>query len=192
MQRTEAPGVELVKARQAIDRMKSAESLDDFEEDWKEFLRRLERCFNKIQAHYKKSPKWGGWFGRFSKTISNDELLVYLRNARGADEHSVEEIVGRSSSRIGLNPAVGDTIVIKNMVRRGGVIQSMEAPLGVSITFYPEKIKLLPITNRNALYPVPKVHLEKPVNPFNVVDVAECGYRFYESVLSDAEKYFVK
>lgn len=191
MQKTEAPAAELVKARQAIDRMKSAESLDDFEEDWKEFLRRLERCFNKIQAHYKKSPKWGGWFGRFSKTISSDQLLVYLRNARGADEHSVEEIVERSSPRVAFNPAVGDTIFIKNMVIRGGVIQSMEAPLGVAITFYPEKTRLLPITNRSIVYPVPELHQGKPVNPFNVVDIAECGYKFYEGVLSDAEKYFV-
>ena len=43
MQHSEAPYIELTKARVAILTMREAKSLGEFEEHWKEFLGRLER-----------------------------------------------------------------------------------------------------------------------------------------------------
>lgn len=43
--------------------------------------------------------------GKFESLRKKDQLLSYLINARGADEHTVNEIVGRESGGIGINPA---------------------------------------------------------------------------------------
>jgi len=64
MQHSDAPYIELTKARAAIPAMREAKSLDEFEEQWKEFLGRLERVWNKAFSHFGKSPKWNGWKGK--------------------------------------------------------------------------------------------------------------------------------
>ena len=88
-----APTLELDKASAAIMVMERATDLDEFEEAWRPYLHHLERCSNKAQSHYKKSPKWGAWWGKYKKLRSDDELLSYLINARGADEHSVDNML---------------------------------------------------------------------------------------------------
>lgn len=67
MQHSDAPFVELERARRAAEAMRQTQSLEDLEEQWKEYLRRLERVWNKAENHFRKSPKWHSWNGRFKR-----------------------------------------------------------------------------------------------------------------------------
>jgi hypothetical protein len=87
--------IELSKAREAIKSMRNAKTIDEFEESWKTFLGRLERVWSKSINHFGKSPKWNGWKGKFESLRKSDPLLSYLVNARGAEEHTVNEIIKR-------------------------------------------------------------------------------------------------
>jgi hypothetical protein len=168
-----------------------ATSLDEYEEHWKEFLRRLERCWNKAHAHYGKSPKWNGWQGRIDKLRRTDPLLSYLVNARGAEEHSVNDISARHAGGIGINPAEGNSLYIEHMEINQGVI-SIRSPQNLKIDFFPERMALLPVINRGRTYDVPRAHLGKGVDPADVRAIAEKGISFYEQALREAEAFFVR
>ena len=64
MKHSEQPRKELARALSAIDAMKNSSFLEEFEENWKIFLRHIERVWNKSAYHYGKSPKWNGWKGK--------------------------------------------------------------------------------------------------------------------------------
>ena len=95
---------ELSRARDLVAAMEGSGTLSELEDHWKEYLGRLERVWFKAFAHYKRSPKWQGWQARFEKERKNDPLLSYLRNARGADEHTVSDIVEHQQSHIAIVP----------------------------------------------------------------------------------------
>lgn len=192
MQNSPAPRLELDKALKYIAEMESAHNLDDFEEAWKSYLFRIERCFNKAQAHFKKSPKWDAWWGKYKKLRTTDELLAYLINARGAEEHSVEEIVGRNGGGIGINPAHGSSMYIESMTIDGAGNVNIRSPQALKIEFIPERMTLLPVRNRGRDYSVPSTHLGERINANDVCGVATLAHGFYSQFLSAAEEYFVK
>ena len=191
MQHSKQPSLELSKAQIAIEAMRNAKTLEEFEESWKEFLSRLERVWNKGVSHFCKSPRWNGWKGQFERLRKTDPLLSYLVNARGAEEHTVNEIVGKEPGGIGINPAERNSLYIEHMEINNGNI-FIKSPQKIKIDFMPARTTLLPITNRGRTYPVPSTHLGNAVDPMNVIAIAEAGAQFYEKFLSQAEKFFVK
>jgi len=48
----------------------------------------------------------------------------------------------------------------------------------------------VPVVNRGK-YPVPTSHLDQPLDPTNILKVADAALRFYDGALADAEHYFV-
>ena len=65
---------ELAYARIAFDALSRTASLAEIASNWKELLRRLERLWNKADAHFSHSPNWSGWKGRFEKPRATDPL----------------------------------------------------------------------------------------------------------------------
>ncbi|HEY8099639.1 MAG TPA: hypothetical protein VIF82_02705 [Burkholderiaceae bacterium] len=191
MQYSKQPSLELAKARAAVEAMRNAKTLDEFDESWKELLGRLERVWTKGINHFGKSPKWNGWKGKFEPLRRSDPLLSYLVNARGADEHTINEIIGRDPGGIGINAAEGNSLYIEHMEIKNGKI-FIQSPQKIRIDFLPARTTLLPITNRGRTYPIPTSHLGNFVDPMNVIAVAELGVQFYECFLSQAEEFFVK
>ena len=191
MKHFEQPRIELAKAKASIEGMRNAKSLDEFEEHWKTFLHVLERVWNKAWHHYSKSPKWNEWKGKYEKLRKKDPLLAYLINARGADEHTVNEIVSREHGGIGINPAEGNSLYIEEMTINKGTI-SIKSPQKIRVDFIPARTTLLPVVNRERTYPIPISHRGTPIDPSKVIEVAEAGVEFYEEFLNDVEATFVK
>jgi len=191
MQDSDKPNQELEKARCNIVQMRQAETLEQFEENWKEFLSKLERVWHKAYNHLSRSPKWTGWKGKYEQARKKDPLLSYLVNARHADEHTVSEITGRESGGIGIGPAEGNGLHIERMEINNGKI-SIQSPQNIRISFIPGKVKLLPVKNYGRVYDVPTSHLGAPIDPSNVVAVAEAAVNYYAKFLEEARAFFVK
>lgn len=193
MQPIDKPWEQLKKASVEINKMKDSKSLDEYEEHWKDYLHNLERAWNKLTSHLKKSPKFQGWNrrGQIEKLRKQDNLLSYLVNARGADEHSIEDITAKESGGIGINPAEGNSLTLTNLKIDGGNI-SFESDQAVRIDFFPGKIRLLPITNRGRDYEVPTQHLDKALTSSDPVELSELAVIFYTEYFKEAESYFVK
>jgi hypothetical protein len=170
--------------------MESSESLEDLEDCWKEYLGRVERVWYKSSAHFKKSPKWNNWKVSFEKQRSTDPLLSYLRNARGADEHTVADIAEYHDGIISIVAGEGGGGTIRNLRISNGHVTA-ETTGSVNVVFNPFRIRLLSVTNRGVVYPVPNSHNGAPIDPENVIAVAKVGLVFYENFLTEAENFFV-
>jgi hypothetical protein len=187
MKRSEKIINEIVKAKEAIEGMSKSKKLEDFEEHWKMFLNRLERVWNKASNFYKDSPKWNGWKGKYENARNKDPLLLYLKNARGADEHTINEILSREPSKIGIRAGNGKTGYIKKAIFNKGNIY-LESPHNIRIDFIPARIMLLPIVNRGVTYNVPKTHLNKPIDPGNIIELSKIAIKYYDTFITEAEK----
>ncbi len=187
------PREELEKARAEIENMRIATDLNVLEEHWRQFLFRLERSWNKSVSHLKRSPKYQGWNerGRIEKLRKQDPLLAYLINARGADEHTIENIVGREEGHIAINPAEGDFLHINKMSIKDGVL-TVDSDQSLKIDFKPAKTKLIPVNNRGRIYNPPTSHLGKPLILVDPIDIAGLGVSFYGDYFAMAEAFFVK
>lgn len=169
--------------------MKGSGTLPELEDHWKEYLGRLERIWFKTFAHYKKSPKWHRWQARFEKERKDDPLLSYLRNARGADEHTVSDIVGHEQSNITIIPGQqGGTI--RNLRIFSDGVATAETTGTIGVVFNPARIKLLPVVNRGVTFDIPRKHLGNILDPENIISVAEVGLQYYENFLKEADEFF--
>lgn len=194
MQRSSKPRQELERAREAIVRMRAASNHREFEDAWKECLSRLERAWNKVQCHFKQSPKWNSWAGKYMKQRREDPLLKYLTNARGADEHTIGEIteLAPGSMTIGATGGVMRLYGLR-MSSSAVVVDAAPASPGARlvIAFNPEKTRLLPVINRGVRYDVPTMHLGNAIDPNDVLTIAACGAKYYSGLLDEADAYFV-
>ncbi|MPW35841.1 hypothetical protein [Vibrio sp. B1Z05] len=193
MQPIDKPWEQLQKAESYIEKMSSAENLEDYEDHWKDFLHNLERAWNKLVSHLKRTPKYEGWVerGRTEKLRRQDQLLSYLVNARGAEEHSIADITSKESGGIGINPAIGNSLHINKLEMKDGQIH-IDSDQPLKIEFFPGKVTLLPIENRGRSYGVPTSHLGRGIEGSNPVELAKHGVEFYRSYFKKAEQHFVK
>jgi hypothetical protein len=140
-----------------------------FESYWLEFLQKLERVWNKIQAAVCSYPRWSRLEGEINRLRNNDALLVYLRHARNADEHSLQSIA-----------ADWDANLRASQVDAGHVL----------IEWEPWDRPLLTVKNRGVLYHPPRTHLGKNFEHMlkkgtaEPVVVAVMALHFYKNLLN--------
>ena len=82
---------QLDSARQALHNCRNAQSSADYKTfrlEWGAFLRRTGSVIHALKAGCYASPQRKQWFGRFEKDARKDKFLLYMIQARGAEEHS--------------------------------------------------------------------------------------------------------
>lgn len=193
MQPIDKPWEQLRKAESYIEKMTTASSLNEYEEYWKEFLHNLERSWNKLTSHLKRSPKYQGWIerGKTERLRRQDQLLSYLVNARGAEEHSVADISKQQSGGIGINPAFGNSLHLNKLEINNGQIQ-IDSDQPIRIDFIPGKVELLSVENRGRTYNIPSQHMGSDIKTNDPVEIAKIGVAFYKAYFEKAESHFVK
>jgi len=145
--------------------------------------------WSKSIAHFGQSPRWNGWKGSFEKLRRTDPLLAYLVNARGAEEHTVTEIVETKPGSLGIGAAEGNALYIERMdINRGRI--SIKSPQKIRVEFTPARMRLLPVTNRGRTYPLPTAHLGTAVEPNDIFAIAHAGLAFYDEFLGKAKAFF--
>lgn len=186
------PRVELRAAARAIDGMKSANSLEEFESKWREFLTCLEKVWTKVERSCQPfRNKFEPWQGTYHRLRKKDMLLRYLKQARDADNHSIQdftEIVPGSRNIRFVNPQGG---YIKHMEIRGGEIAVYEGDPIVVENKPPQPIAI-PVKNNGEWHNPPTSHLDKPITTRHPVALAELGLNFYENFVNEVERLFFK
>ena len=117
---------------------------------------------------------------------------MYLRHARGADEHSVNEITERKTGSVGISAGPSGELFIRNLTTDGnGEIDHFDYEGDAVITINPAKIGLRSVTNKGVLFDVPKKHLSRNIDSSNLLEIAELALTYYEGLLNAAEDFFV-
>lgn len=175
-------------AERSLNEMKQAASFDDFSHAWQTFLERLEKIWVKVERECQhKANLFQPWQGQFLAIRKSDPLLLYLYQARHADQHSIQPIAANSAGGIQIRiPPLGE-VEIKidhntgKLQLNGAIIEAI--PL-------PPALLLLSIENRGIKYHPPREHLGNKLSECDPITVAEKGLQFYKDFLQKAEDKF--
>lgn len=184
------PRLELAAAAKAIAEMRNGKSLDEFETEWRAYLNAIEKLWQKIERccqHVRGA--FEPWQGTYHRLRKKDMLLRYLKQARDADNHSVQDVTKIQPGRRGyrfVNPRGG---YIKHMeIRNGEVVHYEGDPMIVEET--PPHPVAVPVKNNGEWFNPPTSHLGQPVANHHPVLLAELGLKFYSAYLDEVEKKF--
>jgi hypothetical protein len=185
-----AAKAELRSAMRSIDAMKSSIDFELFEEEWRDFLNCVEQFWNKVERSCQhKRNTFEPWQGKFTRLRKKDMLLRYLKQARHAHNHSIQEIseIKPASREINFENASGG--YIKNLTMVGGNIVNYEGdPL--EVIDRPKRIAAIRINNEGKWYNPPTSHLGEKFISDCALDIALAGFEFYKSYLDQVEKRF--
>ena len=155
---------------------------------WRDFMHRLDRFWNRLNAHFKKSPKWEGWSAPYKQVVRSDPLLRYLSQSRDADHHTIEsdviEVVGGT-----LTVGEGGHVHLQHVAKDTWQVSSTTPH---RIEFDPSKLQLRPAVSRGVTYAVPTQHLGNPIDTSNVGQLAALALNYYGNLLSAAEESLCK
>jgi len=144
-------------------------NFEEYESAWRELLRRLERVWSKTEAAMAAMPGWQKVRSEVAHLRRADPLLLYLQQARNADEHSIAPLAMEWDANL------------TSVVTPEGQLQ---------LSWVPWDRPLLPVKNRGVLYTPPRVHLGVSIAPLlgkgkaEPRVIAELGMRFYCNFLN--------
>jgi hypothetical protein len=186
------PRDELRQAREALASLRVAQDFNTLDQCWITVLKHLERCWNKTIASMNYNTKWQGWpeRGRIEGLRKTDQLLAYLRNARGAEEHGIAPITLKQPGGVGINPAPGSNSVHLERISFNKERLSIYSKHPYQVTLIPAQFALLPVKNRGVIYPVPQMHLGQSLASVDPVTVASAGITFYSTALDNVSAVF--
>ena len=184
------PKSELYAAARAIEAMNSAIDFETFELEWREFLSCLEKVWIKTErACHQQRTRFQPWQGRYQALRKKDALLRYLKQARDADNHSIQDLSQD-------NPG---SLAVKLMGPNGDLIESIEIKeeeVGqydidkLFIVITTPHVAALPVKNHGEWFKPPKLHLNKPVEDDHPATLATLGFEFYSAFLANVEAEF--
>jgi len=180
---------ELKKAKRYLDRMVKCDSFEEFEENWTNFLSSLEKVWNKSERECQLfSKKFQPWQGRFKSIRKSDQVLSYLKNARDADTHSIQEIIQKKSGSIGISGTDKSKPLILTDVKIDGFgnISIKESNQDLDIKIEKPRFIVKPFRNSGVTYFPPLYYrTQKLSDPLNPTEIAKNGYEFYETYLNE-------
>ncbi len=176
---------ELKKAKKSLKIMKEIKSKEDknllieFESNWIDFLINLEKIWKKSELECKHFSTFQPWQGKYTSERRKDPLLKYLKNARDADQHSIQSITIEKDYEIEIiSPSEGSTFI------EGENIE-------IKVDIKNPRIEPETFKNFDVLYAPPLEHLgEKLINPNDPIEIAELGIRYYEEYLNSIRAKF--
>jgi hypothetical protein len=181
---------ELEAAKRSLNAMKTASTFEVFDEEWRDFLNCLEKVWNKTERSCQHvRNKFEPWQGKYSALRRKDMLLRYLKQARDADNHSIQEVDELKPGHTAMNFVNPEGGHVKHMELRGSEIVHYEGDPMI-VTHHPPTIEAVRIKNSGNWYNPPTTHLDQKVESIHPVVLAELGFKFYDEFLKEAEKIF--
>ena len=184
------PRTELRAAARAIDGMRNAISLEEFETEWREFLTCIEKVWNKVERSCQSvRNRFEPWQGQYHHLRKKDMLLRYLKQARDADNHSIQDFTKIEPGSRSIRFANQHGGYIKHMEIRGGEIAAYEGD-PIIVEDKPPHPVAVPVKNNGEWFNPPTTHLGQPVTTHHPVALAELGLKFYNEYVNAVSRQF--
>lgn len=183
-------------------RLKDLEAAKDYvsaRRHWYDFLLSSNAVFSVLEQGAKSFGQSMAWFGEKKNLRRTDPLLSYLWHARNADEHGVPSVTELEQQKMVLMANGKPVAAIEAMKRAEGKgeFQGTFQPLGGSepdlrnvneIRVYPDRAKLIRVTDRGVGYDPPNSHLRDAIDEPGPITVATLMVAHVERLISEAEQ----
>lgn len=176
----------LRKAERAVDELDRARSFDEALEAWSDFLIYWRRCFNRCDAWGKRRLGRDAWH-QLAGHVQSDPVLVYLWEARNADEHGLADVASQVDKGIQIT-SVG-SIYIQNVVAYADDVLIDYTPNAPGshpvVTLNLAGLRMEAILDRGReIAPVPTSHKGEPLELVSPPVLARLGLEYIQSLVS--------
>lgn len=185
--------IELEKSKKNFEAMKNSKTLDEYEENWRNFVTNLEKVWIKAEREcIEFKNKFQPWQGKFTRERRIDPLLKYVKNARDVETHSIQEIVEKQKGYTTINPLdKNKPLEIKNLIIANGKMSFTESSQPLIVEQHSAKIMAIPFTNQGTVYLPPEFHRgQRLQDKSNPLEIAELAIKYYENYLDEIENKF--
>jgi hypothetical protein len=172
---------ELGWANLALTQMQSAEDLNEYEKAWVDFLHYLDRAWNKLGKHAHAGGSVQKYLSEVNRLRKDDELLLYLVQARNTDEHTIQQIVGKQAACLTITGGIGGGTIHRGVFEGSGRVGNLLHDGNLEIRFHPERLEVIPVSNRGVIYPAPESHLGGLIKTRIPHELAKIALKYYES-----------
>jgi hypothetical protein len=182
---------QLRAASLAVERMRAAKSFQDFEAAWGDFLDAVEKVWKKCERECQGVKKeFQPWQARFNSERGSDPLLSYLRHARNADNHSIQEIVQHIPGSSMITSSGPGPLYIERLEIRDGQITEYSGNQPLIQRTTPSRVEPLRIVDRGVTYDPPREHLGRALDRRDPLAIAEAGLTYYTKFVEEAHARF--
>lgn len=181
-------------AASEIERMKSTASFEEFRESWENYLMRIEKVWEVAERNYRDVAGFQQWVAPYRTLRKKDPLLIFLKQARNAEMHSISPSVekplkilvkdtsGRGFALDSISTKLEKGVLTVNLETRDGFAEG-------TAELVPTGPELVKIKNRSKWYNPPWAHLKNRINDIHPVSIAELGLAFYTSFITELESW---
>ena len=173
--------LELRWANQALTQMQSAGDLNEYKKSWVDFLHYLDRARKKLVKHAHAGGSVQKYLSEVNRLRKDDELLLYLAQARNADEHSIQEIVDKQAACLTITGGTGGGTIHRGVFEGSGRVGNLLHDGNLEIRFHPERLEVIPISNWGVIYPAPESPLGGLLKTRIPHELAKIALKYYES-----------
>jgi len=187
-----APKKDLKIAENAIERMRVTTDFSEFQENWENFLFRIERAWEFTERILRDKKGFQKWHGPYTSLRKKDPLLVFLRQARNAEMHSISPTVSKPLKMVVKDKSGRGFLLdsISSKLENGTLTINLESPdilLDVEAQIVPSDPAVVRFKNRGKWYNPPWRHLKERIVDLHPVSLADLGLSFYKSYVNEAE-----
>lgn len=185
------PKKDLDIAAKQIEHMKSTTSFSEFQESWENFLFRIERAWELTERTLKTNQGFQQWHKPYTDLRKKDPLLVFLKQARNSEMHSISPTVAKPL-RMSVNDKSGIGFRVNSISSRlenGTLTIDIESPdifLDLDASLAPTDPEVVRFKNRGKWYNPPWQHLKERIRDLHPVALAELGLTFYRAYINEA------
>lgn len=175
--------------------MARAESLDEFDQAWGDFLMRIEGVWRKSAGEFA-NRSYEPWHGGYTLARKVDPLLKYVKQAHEAREHTLryKYTVSRVSGGVMIRALPGKKLHIEHITIKSTkydrAIENWGVKPEVRVALFEDGVNLLPAHSRGVRTDPPTRHMGKPLVKKGPLTIAEAALKYYKAFLDMAERRF--
>lgn len=188
----------LASAKERLKDLESSKDYDRSRRHWYDFLLPSNAIFSILEQGAKGVSASEKWFVTKKDQRRTDELLRYLWHARNADEHNIPSVTELDRQKVVLVEGDKPVAEIGDMAstdKRGEFrgryrnLDKEKASLSkiTSMRVYPDRAKLIRVTDRGVGYDPPSSHLGSAIDDNGPTAVAKLMVQYVEGLISEAE-----
>jgi hypothetical protein len=186
----------LERAIESFDLLSKAEVIVYEKMAWEAFLTSVDGIRQSLIDSYKGNRQHNDWYSKFSADMKNDDLLVYMRNARNNAQHIVTKTPLDNQFGFNIFDKNGKTFPmdsISSTFKDGNLTISLESKdlpddIELDADFYRLNATAMTVTNNGKKYPPPSIHQGVLLFSVKIHHLAEVTLEYYKSVIKKIDK----
>lgn len=186
----------LADATENFVRFLGATTLATYTDAWSKFLISSAAVFNILEASARHTPQGRQWYGGVRAKGRKDALILYMRQARNAEEHGIDPVTDPEPIGIWVDFVEGANTINLKHIRPddvGNPVKSLIRPeIWVEnqpeITLKGPKRKLLPVTSREGdVFHPPSMHAGMPLPVGDAAEAGKAYLSYIQKLVAEAE-----